>query len=371
MRLWILFQDEFDEKVPEYREALRLKAEAESRGMQTNIMNPEHMELLVDSSGDWYAMYEGRVLDLPQIIIPRAGADTSYTAYSVMRFYERLGVTFLNTPRVIETVADKLHTLQILAAKGMPVPRTMLGKFPPNMEAIEKNLGFPIIVTTMRGTCGGGVFLAETKGQFKDLTDLIAEANANTSAHFIFQKFVSKSKGTDLRVFIIRGKVFAVMQRVANDGSFKANISKGATGKPYPVTPEIEKLSLQVAKELRLDVTGIDLLFDENGFVVCEANSTPGFTALDPVCGVNTARAIVDAAVAKWHEDQKKGGLWSFLKLPAWGKTRTKAGKPPTGGNSPTAATEIRKEQDRADAAPKAQPQSAADLVSSQVHAAA
>src|SRR5690349_16819131 len=108
MKLWLFFQDHFDEKVPEYREALKIKAEAESRGAETEIMNPEHIELLVDSSGDWYAMYENRVLDLPDIIIPRTGADTTYTSYSVMRFYERLGVTFLNTPRVIEIAADKL-----------------------------------------------------------------------------------------------------------------------------------------------------------------------------------------------------------------------------------------------------------------------
>jgi len=327
MRLWLFFQDKFEETIPEYRECLKIKAEAEARGADTEIMNPENIELLIDSSGDWYAMYEGRVLDLPDIIIPRAGADTSYTSYSVMRFYERLGVTFMNTPRVIETVADKLHTLEILAANGMPVPRTMLGKFPPDIETIEKNLGFPLIVKTLKGMCGGGVFLADTKEQFKDLTDLIAEANANTAAHFMFQRFVAKSRGKDLRVFIIRGKILAVMQRIAAEGSFKANISKGGKGLAHPITPEISELSLKVAKELRLDVTGIDLLFDDNGFVVCEANSSPGFTGLDPACNVNAARAIVDAAIAKWHDNQRKG-LFGFLRLPKWGATKSKAGKP-------------------------------------------
>jgi len=37
-------------------------------------------------------------------------------------------------------------------------------------------------------------------------------------------------------------------------------------------------LRSRLADELRLDVTGIDLLFDDNGLVVCEANTTPGFT---------------------------------------------------------------------------------------------
>jgi len=343
MKLWLFFQDKFEETVPEYRECLKIKAEAEARGAETEIMNPDNIELLVDSSGDWYAMYESRVLELPDIVIPRTGADTSYTSLSVMRFYERLGVTFLNTPRIVETAGDKLHTLQVLAAKGLPVPRTMLGTFPPNMEAIEKNLGFPLIIKTIRGTCGGGVFLAETKDQFKDLTDLIVEANASHTAHFIFQKFIAKSRGKDLRVFVIRDKIHACMQRIAAEGSFKANISKGGKGIPHPITPEIEKLSLRVAEELRLDVTGIDLLFDDNGLVVCEANTTPGFTGLDPACNVNTARAIVDAAIAKWHENQRKGIL-GFLRLPKWGMTKTKAGKTPAPEalRAPTVATEIK-----------------------------
>jgi len=93
-----------------------------------------------------------------------------------------------------------------------------------------------------------GVFLGETKDQFKDLTDLIAEANASQTAHFIFQKFVAKSKGKDLRVFVIRGKIHACMQRIAAEGSFKANISEGGKGVAHPVTPEIADLAIKACR---------------------------------------------------------------------------------------------------------------------------
>jgi hypothetical protein len=54
-----------------------------------------------------------------------------------------------------------------------------------------------------------------------------------------------------------------------------------------------------VAEQLRLEVTGIDLLFDESGFTVCEANSSPGFSGLEPSCNVNAAGAILEAALRK------------------------------------------------------------------------
>ncbi len=297
MKIWLFFHGPLEEGYPEAKEILRICDEAEKRGINYSVMNPDAIDLLVDSTGEWRAMYEGKVLGMPDVIIPRTGTETTYTGYSVMRFYERLGVPFLNTPRVVETVADKLHTLQVLAAHGIPVPRTMLGKYPPDLDMIEQQLGFPLVVKTLKGTRGGGVFLSESRDQFKDLIDILLEAGAQQ--HVIFQKYVNSSFGRDLRVFVVRNKVHAVMERTSNSTSFKSNISRGGSGKPHPITPEIEKLALQVAQQLRLEITGIDLLFDENGFTVCEANSSPGFSGLEPSCNINAAAIIIEAAIAK------------------------------------------------------------------------
>jgi len=45
---------------------------------------------------------------------------------------------------------------------------------------------------------------------------------------------------------------------------------------------------------VNLDVAGIDLLFDENGFKICEANSAPGFHGLEKVTGPRIAEEILD-----------------------------------------------------------------------------
>jgi len=56
MKMFPFFQDKFEETVPEYREALKVQAEAARRDRDRDLVNPEHIELLVDFSGDWYAM---------------------------------------------------------------------------------------------------------------------------------------------------------------------------------------------------------------------------------------------------------------------------------------------------------------------------
>ena len=56
---------------------------------------------------------------------------------------------------------------------------------------------------------------------------LIAETNPNIQ--LIFQKFIAKSKGRDIRLFVLNGRVIASMERRAQDGGFKANFSQGGT----------------------------------------------------------------------------------------------------------------------------------------------
>lgn len=314
MKVWILFHQEEDavEKHPEIKSCLCLKAEAEKFGADALILNPEHFDMIIDSAKEWQALYKGEVLATPDLIIARTGTETTYAGFSLLRFYERIGVTVLNSWLSIESVADKFQTHQILASQGLPVPRTILGKFPTNVDMIEQKLGFPVVVKTLRGTRGGGVFLAETKQQFQNLTDLIAQSNTNV--HFLFQEYISKSFGRDLRVYVVGNRVIAVMERQSRDGNFKANISLGGEGKAYPTTPEINKIAIAAVKALDLDVAGVDLLFDGDKFKVCEVNSAAALQRQSEICNINIAREVIMYGMAKVKKNASRGFFSRFTR---------------------------------------------------------
>ena len=59
------------------------------------------------------------------------------------------------------------------------------------------------------------------------------------------------------------------------------------------MTPEIEWLATQTANILDLDVSGIDLLFDNGHYKICEANSSPGFEGLESCLDVDIAQQIL------------------------------------------------------------------------------
>ena len=296
MRCWLFFHRDLESALPEVHEVLRFDAVAGDLGIDLSVLKPREFDLVVDSKNDWSATYDGRTLPKPDAIICRTGAETSYFTLAVLRHFERQGVMLINGAEAVELVADKLHTMQILSRSGLPIPKTILGKFPVDVDLVERELGFPVVVKTLKGTRGAGVVLCTDRLQFNDLADLLD--GASTGADFLFQQYIGASHGRDVRVLVVDGKAVAAMERRSSDGSFKSNISLGGHATRFDLPRDMADLAIRVAKALSLDVAGIDILFDTDGYRICEANSSPGFQALEPACGINVPE-IVFASVSK------------------------------------------------------------------------
>lgn len=279
MRGWILFDTYDDGLKKEQHEINRFVEDAEKQEIDLRVISPDQFELIVTKDDRDTVIIDGDLVALPDFIIPRLGASTTYFTLAVIRHLEQLGVYTINSSQSIEAVKDKLFTQQILAAENMPAPDTMLAKYPVNVDLVEEKFGFPVIVKTLSGAQGTGVFLSSNKDKFRDLMSLINSTNKD--ANIIIQKFVASSRGRDLRVFIIGGRAVACMERRSADGNFKSNLSQGGTARKVELNPEIEWLATETARILGLEVAGIDLLFDGDHFQICEANSAPGFKGIE------------------------------------------------------------------------------------------
>ena len=290
MRCWIIYKRTQAEISPEAYEINRLLGAAEAHGIDARVIKPDQVELVVTREGSRSILIDGESTQVPDFVLPRMGAGTTYFALAVIRHLERLGVHCINSAASIETVKDKLLTQQILASKNLPVPKTMLVKFPVDEHLVERQIGFPVVVKSLSGSQGKGVFLSESKKSFANLVQLIEATNP--SANIILQEFVADSHGRDLRVVTIGGRPVACMKRSAEDGDFKANFSAGGTVEAYELTPEIEWLALQASSVLGLDIAGVDLLFAGDHFKICEVNSSPGFQGLESCCHIDVPSEI-------------------------------------------------------------------------------
>jgi gamma-F420-2:alpha-L-glutamate ligase len=302
MNGWILYKNPIEESW----ETNKLVEEFKKQDIIVRVVHPDAVDIFVDRDDRKSILVDGKARSLPDFVIPRTGSGTTYYIKAIIRHLERLGVVLINGSDAIDNVKDKLYTQQVLGESNLPVPKTLLVRHPINLNWVEKHLNFPVIIKTLSGSFGAGVFLAETKKQFEQLLKM-AEIT-KPSYNIIVQEFVKDSWGKDIRVFVLNGKVIGCMMRQATDDDFRANITRGGEGIPYQIDDDIEWLGGESARLLKLDIAGVDLLFDNGGYRICEVNSSPGFEGMDKYTKTNIAEDIVTYVKHKigYSEDNRE-----------------------------------------------------------------
>ena len=315
MEVWILYGDDIESSADLAHEVRRFKAEAEATGITLKVYKPADFDLIVDESTRDSILIKGKPVPLPDVVYPYFNHhDHSYFSLAIVRQLERMGCLVYNKAETIEMVRDKLHTHQVLAAKGITSPKTMLAKFPVDddmVNMIESTLGFPVVVKTLKGALGVGVFLIENAKAFKDQMDLIGQTAPDIQ--LIFQQFVEASKGRDLRLFVVDGELVASMERRAKEGDFKANFSAGGSVHEFKADQQAIDLAVATASALDIQIGGIDLLFLKNGgYTICEANTFPGFKGLEKASGVNVPQKIFTSMQRRLAQHRKEKKVVPF-----------------------------------------------------------
>ena len=293
MNGWIIHKKALGEN----HEVKRLVEEFEKRDIKIRVVNPQDVDIFVDRDDRKSIIVDGVPRKLPDFVLPRTGSGTTYFIKAIIRHLERLGVVLINGSEAIDAVKDKLYSQQILGQSNLPVPKTMLVKHPINVKLVESNIKYPMIVKTLSGSYGSGVFMVEDRKQFRQLMKM-AELT-KPSYNIIIQECIQDSLGKDLRVLVVNGKVVGCMMRQSVDGDFRANITRGGEAIPYQVDEDIEWISGECSRLLNLDIAGVDLLFDDGNYVICEVNSAPGFEGMEKFTKVNVAEKIVNYVVKK------------------------------------------------------------------------
>ena len=270
----------------------RLLSCLEKNGLRGHVLEPKYFDIIVSRSSAKSIRYKGEKIELPDLVLSRTGAGTNYFTRSVMRQIEKFGIPVINDADSISRVSDKLLTSQLLVKENLPIPKTILVNGDVDIELIEKEIGFPCVVKATSGSKGKTVHLCQTKKDFVSLMSLLSSISLKKT--MIIQEFVDAQPGTDLRVWVIGGKTVVAMKRIGVEGDFRANISQGGTAELFEITDEIDYLARETARVLGLQIAGVDLLFDKDGYKICEANSSPGFEGMDQYCGQDMAQRIVD-----------------------------------------------------------------------------
>ena len=290
---------------PELYSHRRLVDAAQTRGHTLDVLNTLRCTVHIASHRPT-VFYNGEPVARYDAIIPRIGASVTQYGMAVLRQFEMGGVWPLNESVAIGRSRDKLRSMQILAKHGLGLPLTAFAHDPRQTSEIIKAVeGPPVVIKLLEGTQGIGVVLAETEASAKSVIEAFRGANVN----ILVQEFIKEAGGTDIRAFVIGGKVVAAMKRTGAPDDFRSNLHRGGSAQVIKITPEERSTALRAAKHMGLNVCGVDMLRSNHGPVIMEVNSSPGLEGIEAATGKDVAGMIVDfiAANAKVGKTKTKG----------------------------------------------------------------
>ncbi|MEQ9000423.1 MAG: 30S ribosomal protein S6--L-glutamate ligase [Coleofasciculus sp. B1-GNL1-01] len=268
----------------------RLKEAGEARGHDMRVINYLRCYMNITSHKP-KVVYQGKVLEELDAIIPRIGASKTFYGTAVVRQFEVMGVFTANESQAISRSRDKLRCLQILSREGVGLPVTGFANSTQDIDGlIEIVGGAPLVIKLLEGTQGIGVVLAETHQAAKS----VIEAFRGLDANILVQEFIKEAGGMDIRCFVIDNKVVASMKRQGAPGEFRSNLHRGGNAAQIKLTPEERSTAVRAAKAMGLRVAGVDLLRSNHGPVVMEVNSSPGLEGIENATGVDVAGKIID-----------------------------------------------------------------------------
>lgn len=273
----------------------RLREEGQKLGHTMDVVDPLGCVLHIRPEGP-VILFQGRELPTPQAAIPRVGSMGTDYSVAVVRHLELMGVRVLNGADAISRAKHKLACLQILAARGLPVPDTLIARYPRDLDKLMKLLGGPpLILKLLRGTQGTGVIFAENRSSVESVLETVWSLGED----ILLQRFIAECKGRDVRALVLDGKVHAAMRRVGPPGEFRSNIHRGGVGEAVKLSTTYQRVAAAAAKAVGLRAAGVDMLETSKGPVILEVNASPGFEGLEEATGVNAARAIVRTAASR------------------------------------------------------------------------
>ncbi len=269
----------------------RIIEAARLRGHEIQFVNIGGCYIKSALNGSEIFYDEGKKVEKIDYVIPRIKPNLTFYGSAIVRQFEAIGVSCLNGSEAITKSRDKLHSLQILSQHDLPIPVTSFANSPYETKDLIKLVGgAPLVVKLLEGTKGVGVVLAETN----KAAESVINAFRSLKADILVQQYIKESKGHDLRCFVIGDEVVASMERVAQEGEFRANIHLGATARVVEITAEEREFAIRAAKMIGLDVAGVDMVRSSLGPKILEVNSSPGLEGIESATGVDVAGKMIE-----------------------------------------------------------------------------
>ncbi|MFB6145384.1 MAG: RimK family alpha-L-glutamate ligase [Candidatus Nanohaloarchaea archaeon] len=166
--------------------------------------------------------------------------------------------------------SNKFYNMKVLAEAGVNVPDSVYTLSPDVAVDVAKNLGYPVIMKTVRGAGGEGVMRASSETELKPVMDTMK----SLEQEICLQDYKEHS-GSDTRMVVIDGYVTGY-GRTSGGDDWRSNISGGGERTRAELTEEKRDIALRAAGATGFDICGCDVILNEGEYYILEVNGAFG-----------------------------------------------------------------------------------------------
>jgi len=275
----------------------RIKEECDKKKIENYVLFSESASIIRSDEGV-YTIYnkddkKGFEVDYENTVIFVRGYSLSRLARDLLSQLEKAGLFIINNRESIEMCNDKYRTILRLGQAGLPYPKTALLQSIDTLDYALEQIGenFPLIVKTLSGAKGVGVFFIESIKSLKALIQFIWKIDEDEE--LLIQEYIDTPY--DLRVHVFDKKVIAVMKRFMVENDFRSNYSQGGKVEKAKISKEIEEIAINAARSVNAVWAGVDIIQDKKGNpYIIEVNSSPGTEGAEEATGKNIIDEIIE-----------------------------------------------------------------------------
>lgn len=181
---------------------------------------------------------------------------------------------YSNTLLMPMTLAKSIE-MRKLYESGINIPKTVFGNF--------SKLEFPFIVKSTSGQKAKEVWLVNNKEEL----DTLKQKKYEKGKLYFAQALVANARR--IRALVVGDRVIGAIVRHTKWNKDHTKLTLN------PVPADVEKLAVDSAKAVGLNISGIDILVNSetNEMFVIEANAAPAWKLINKYCNVSVADEII------------------------------------------------------------------------------
>ena len=210
--------------------------------------------------------------------------DTTRIDHYTYRFAKKAeseGMVVIDDPKSILLCTNKVYLAELLRAKKIPTPKTVIvGRN--DLKAAEEIIGFPMVLKVPDGSFSQGVFKVENSDQMRDITArLFKESELILAQEFLYTEFdwrigILNKKPLYASQYFMSKKHWQIVQYDGKGGFKEGNFRTI----PVEKAPKrVVDVALKAARLIGDGLYGVDVKQNEKGVYVIEINDNPNIDA--------------------------------------------------------------------------------------------